>query len=409
MNGARVAFFAMGDRNHFQILRPLIAESVRHGIDAHVYTHRALAPRVEQVGAKFVDLFAGRPLEAVDDESQPHPCRYVSFAGSFAEDVAGEVEALGADLIVYETFSVIAWVVGRILGIPYVNMGVGHDIDPARFLPRLQSDPRVDLSPRCLRAVDVLRDRYGITAASPFSYISGLSPFLNLCPEPAAFLADGGHRAFEPVAFFGSLPATDEIDAKRRDADGSPFGDAAGARKFYVSFGTIVWRYWETEALDALRRISDAVADMSGVRALIGLGGAELAGDAVAELSKPNVIVEAWADQWRALQEADAFITHQGIQSTHESIFHRVPMISHPFFWDQPALTERCRALGLTVPLTASLLEPVTAEAVEAALAEVSGRSEQMRERLAEAREWELQVLDQRAAVLDRMVGLAGG
>jgi len=406
MKGRRIAFFAMGDPNHFQMLRPVISGIASRGIDARVFTHLRLAREVERAGATFVDLYAGRPLEAADDESVPLPSRYVSFAGRFADELVAEVEALDAELIVYESFSVIAWVAGRILGLPYVNLGVGHDITPARYLPRLESDPRVDLSPRCLRAVEVLRDRYGIDDASPFAYISGISPFLNLHPEPEAFLGDDERRAFEPVAFFGSLPAMDEIEARRRKSGSSPLGDGASSTKLYVSFGTIVWRYWEAEAMEALRRISEAVAETPDVHALIGLGGAELDRDAVVALSKQNVTVERRADQWRALEDADAFLSHQGINSTHEAIFHRVPMISYPFFWDQPALAEKCRDLGVAIPLTDSPLEPVTAEDVEAALAELSRSRERMRARLADVREWELQMLAQRDLVLDRVVSL---
>ncbi|HEX5911843.1 MAG TPA: hypothetical protein VFY54_01800, partial [Rubrobacter sp.] len=285
MKACRVAFFAMGDRNHFQMLAPVISGVADRGAEAFVFTDQQLTTEVERAGAKFVDLYAKHPLEEADEESIPHPCRYVSFAGSFAQEVAGEVEALGAQLIVYETFSVVAWVVGRLLSLPYVNVGVGHNIAPARYLPRLESDPRVDLSPRCLRAVELLRERYAIADASPFAYISGISPFLNLHPEPPAFLDPDERRAFEPIAFFGSLPAVDEIEARRGEARSSPFGDGAHDTKLYVSFGTIVWRYWKAEALDALMRISDAVAKTRGLCALIGLGGAQLGADVIAELA----------------------------------------------------------------------------------------------------------------------------
>ena len=45
------------------------------------------------------------------------------------------------------------------------------------------------------------------------------------------------------------------------------------------------------------------------------------------------------------------FVTHHGLNSTHEAIYHRTPMLSYPFFGDQPYLANRCRDLGLSVPL----------------------------------------------------------
>jgi hypothetical protein len=51
------------------------------------------------------------------------------------------------------------------------------------------------------------------------------------------------------------------------------------------------------------------------------------------------------------LGEASLFLTHHGLNSTHEAIFQRVPMLSYPFFGDQPGARARTQELGLAVPL----------------------------------------------------------
>ena len=55
-------------------------------------------------------------------------------------------------------------------------------------------------------------------------------------------------------------------------------------------------------------------------------------------------------DQWAVLGETDLFVTHHGLNSTHEAIFNRVPMLSYPFFWDQPGLAAKCQAFGIARP-----------------------------------------------------------
>jgi UDP:flavonoid glycosyltransferase YjiC (YdhE family) len=273
-------------------------------------------------------------------------------------------------------------------------------------VPALRTDPRVDLSPACLDAVETLRTRHGLDDASPFSYMAGLSPHLNVYCEPPAFLTDDERRPFEPIAFYGSLPAIEELDARHR-AGPSPFGAGAGLR-IYVSFGTVVWRYWAAEALDALATIAEALAARDDVRALVSLGGADVDAEAIQAIAKPNVAVERWVDQWRVLQDADAFVTHHGLKSTHEAIYNEVPMISYPFTSDQPGMGERCRDLGLAVPLVGAPREPLTTGAVESALASLSAKAGAMRPRLAEAREWEREVISGREAVLGRITALAG-
>jgi UDP:flavonoid glycosyltransferase YjiC (YdhE family) len=109
----------------------------------------------------------------------------------------------------------------------------------------------------------------------------------------------------------------------------------------------------------------------------------------------------------KVLEEADVFVTHHGPGSTHEAIFNGVPMISYPFnIWDQPALAEKCRRLGLAIPLTDSLRGPVREEDVRAAFAELSRTRESMQSDLAQARDWELQVIPDRDDVLRRITDL---
>jgi UDP:flavonoid glycosyltransferase YjiC (YdhE family) len=277
-------------------------------------------------------------------------------------------------------------------------------MDPARFVPELERDPRVALSERCHHAVEVLRSRYGLGNASPFSYVDGLSPLLNVYGEPAAYLTDAERRAFEPIAFYGSLPSVEELDG----AGGRPvFAPDGGARRVYVSFGTVVWRYWPDEALAALRTIADALAARDDVQAVIGLGGAGVDEAGRRSLARPNVSVAVHVDQRQALREADAFVTHQGLNSTHEAAFHEVPMLSYPFFSDQPGLARRCHELGLAIPLTAEPLGALSEEDVQRGLDELAASEDAMRGRLKEARRWELETIAARGEVVDRIVGLS--
>ena len=403
-----VAMFCTGEIGHFQRLRPLITGLVGRGIAVHVYTHRQLRHTIEGDGGTFVDLFERYPPDRADATSIPIPSRHVSFAAMYATQVSADVAATGASLVIHDTFAVIARVVATLLRLPRVNVCAGHNADPARFRAMLETDPRVKTSPECWRAVDVLRDVYGIADASPFSYVSGLSPDLNIYCEPPEFLTVEERRVFEPVAFFGSLLAL---------ADGGPsagvategFGaDAVGRRKVFVSFGTIVWRYFAADALRALTTLADTFALMADVRAIISLGGASVADEARAALAKPNVSVRDYVDQQQVLQEADVFVTHHGMNSTHEAINHRVPMISYPFFWDQPAMATRCAQLGVAIPLTEGARGPFDEQAVRVALERVETARAAMQRALSRAREWEQAVIDQRGQVLDRIVDLIG-
>ncbi len=406
MTKASIAFFSMPEEGHFRRLRPLISGVAGEGFTALVFTDRRYKESVERAGGTFVDLFGKYPLEAADGESLPVPCRYVSFAGHYADQILRDLERIRPSLVISDTFAVIGRVAANRLGIPYVNVCAGHNVDPAVFLRLLQTDPRVSISPQCLRAVETLRSHYGMPDASPFSYVAGVSPLLNLYCEPPNYLTEAERCVFEPVAFYGSLPPAEEIEKARLLSGPSPFGGQGTQTRVYVSFGSVVWRYYAAQALAALQCLSDSLEGMDDLSVLIALGGARIEERALRALARRNVSVAPYVDQWRVLQDADLFVTHHGLNSTHEAVFHRVPMISYPFFWDQPALAEKCREFGLAIPLADSPRGPVTEENVRAAFAAFFKTRDSLRASLAQARDWELRVLEDRPAVVRQITRL---
>src|SRR5262249_29977295 len=154
---------------------------------------------------------------------------------------------------------------------------------------------------------------------------------------------ESDRASFEPVVFYGCLPSNGQL------AHNGTVGGIDGPLNVYVAFGTMVWRPLRDEVLAAARAVCDYLGERQDARAVVSYGRADLGAATVRSLRKANVSVESFVDQWELLSQADVFVTHHGLNSTHEAIFHGVPMISYPFFWDQPALAEKCRSLGLAV------------------------------------------------------------
>lgn len=400
--GGPAVVFCMPQRGHFSRLRPLISGLAGVGTPTYVFTDRIFREDVERAGGRFVDLFAGRPIESADAISIPIPCRYVSFAGHYGDDVVREVAALRPAIVVHDTFALIGTVVAKHLALPRVNVCAGHNYVPAPTAEALRL-PRMTVSDECWRAVGLLRERHGLPEVTPFSYVSALSPDLNVYCEPPEFLRAEERQVFEPIAFFGSLSVE---DTGSETTSASLFGaDSAHRLRIYASFGTVVWRYYETEGLRALEALSEALSERNDAVALVSLGGGGPT-EHIARLARRNVRVESYVDQWKALREASVYLTHQGLNSTHEAIFQGTPMISYPFFADQPSLAKRCQELGLAVPLVEVLRGPVDPGDVRSALARVAAERDAMRVRLAEARRWEIETIRRRASVIERIVGL---
>jgi MGT family glycosyltransferase len=320
----------------------------------------------------------------------------------YAEALTEEVAALAPGLILYDTFTVVAPVIARRLGIPYVNVCAGHAMVPARVREALRTDPRVATSAECWKAVRRLEDVHGMRGANPFSYVEAMSPYLNLYGEPEEYLGAEDRGAFEPVAFFGSL-----APSLRENGGGEVFPPERRGPRVYVSFGTVVWWYFAPAATAALRVISETLGE-ARADVVIALGRHPLKPEARASLERPNVRVVDYVDQWEALREADLFITHNGLNSTHEAIYHLVPMISYPFFTDQPALARRCQALGLAVPLADGPQAAVESARLLLAVKRLQEERGLFLSRLTAARAWELRTIADREGIFDRIIALTG-
>jgi UDP:flavonoid glycosyltransferase YjiC (YdhE family) len=406
-----IAAFSMPDRGHFQRLRPVVAGLRSAGARVIVFTHVGFAPEVAVDGAEFVDLFRDRDIDRPGDDSWPRPVRYMTFAATWADDVVRALQAHGVSLVVYDTFATIGSVAAQMLGVPRVNVCAGHAVVPERFLEVLRAHPRVHVSDVCRRAIDELDARVPGTGLTPFAYATALSPHLNVYCEPGQFLSPGDRRVFEPVCFFGSLSAGQVAagdPGARRAAAARWFGELSDRRlKLLVSFGTNIWISRTAEALQALGAIAAWASARSDVAVLIALGGSRLTSDERGALARANVEVRDYVDQWDVLAGADAFVTHHGLNSTHEAIAREVPMLSYSFVWDQPGLAARCQALGLAVKMAEHPMAPLDAGRLDSAFEALDARRAAIRTALADARAWEQDVVAQRPSVIDRLLSLA--
>ncbi len=138
---------------------------------------------------------------------------------------------------------------------------------------------------------------------------------------------------------------------------------------------------------------------MPDTSALISLGGVSLS-KGVSSLARANVRVVNYADQWAELGAADIFLTHHGMNSTHEAVIHRVAMLSYPFFWDQPGLARRCQELGIAKPLVAAPRGTVSPADIGNGLRKMSQDRQAIGPNLERVHDWEREVIANRPAVL---------
>ena len=204
-----------------------------------MWAPEAFGPRITGVGARFVDLFAGRPLESVDASSMPRSRRYIAFAAAFLDDLVREVGAVGPrwSSTTRTPSWRRSWRHGS--GSPPSTSAPATRAARLGIATALGRAPVEITSDECTQALATLREKYGFESLDEYAYYA-VSPDLNIYCEPPQFLLPEHRPLFEPVAFFGSVPSAG--DPRRRG--GRP-AFVTERRKAYVSFGTIIWRYYQ--------------------------------------------------------------------------------------------------------------------------------------------------------------------
>ena len=182
-----------------------------------------------------------------------------------------------------------------------------------------------------------------------------------------------------------------------------PRRDRDGTLRIYVSFGTVVWRYWAEEALAALACISDVVG-RHGERARPDQprrrGGRRPLARSAQRLGRGSCRPVGGASRRRRLRhppgnELDA---RGDLQPRPDDL---VPLLRGPA--GAGGEVPRVRNLDTARRLPRARLRP---EDVLRALDEVTANRETMLASLEQAREWELEVMADRDAVVRKMLSL---
>lgn len=397
-----VLFVCMPATGHVQRTIPVIHEFIKRQYNVLVYAHLKHRQLIENAGGKFVDLFTMCPVDVADSESIPIPIRFVSYAAYYYEVIKEMIADIDPALIIYDSFSVVAQLVAIDLNIPYINICSGHNRSPDILRQDFANRPGKIISRSCEAAIECFNQENTHVTLEPYYIASMRSPYLNLYCEPSQFLRIDERKSFEPVVFFGSInPARNN----RADQTNTYFSRQS-RHKIYVSFGTASWRYYRQEALKSIAALAHYFMDKPDAEIIFSLGGTKLKTHEYNELQfADHISFKDYVDQWSILKEANLFITHHGLNSTHEAIFHEVPMLSHPFFYDQPELAKRCQEFGLAIPLIKNISDALSQDAINKAFNSYHLRSDEIKSKLREARNWELDTVGNRETIIELIEG----
>jgi len=348
---ARGVVLAYPTQGHIAPILPVAAELVRRGEELSFYGTGRSQARIEATGALF------RPYPRGHDDFNPTPpteglfsdmARLAALSESMLPQLLDELRAEAPRYLLFDTKSLWGRLAGLALGIPAITMSVVFAIQRGSIsVPDLVGQlyggaPAAGMRNALaefgayLETARRIGRRYGVPLPGVIEYLGNPQP-LNLIFTSREFQIEG--ESFGPeFRFVGP-----SIPPGRDDRIEFPFGRLTGAPLIYISLGTTFNRAPEFYAacFEAFGCGPWQIALSTGGAPALGLGAAPA-----------NFIVREFAPQLPLLERAAVFITHGGMNSVNEGLWHGVPLVIVPQRGDQHLVAARVAELGagLRVP-----------------------------------------------------------
>jgi MGT family glycosyltransferase len=339
---ARALFLSLPLTGHTNPSLPLVTELVNRGEEVIYYSSDAFAERIAHTSARF------RPYRnAFLRDMSELPDRMEQLAWlllrTTAEVLQHELEAFRKERPDYLiTDSVAPWGqwVGEILGVPVVTsistfafnrsvlaFGMRRGVRPksARILAsKIRYMLKAALMDRRLRRA------YRVRGPGIVGCVCGRSD-LNIVYTS---------RHFQPCAdtFDSHFEFVGPSMAARGETTGFPWGQLTDRPLVYVSLGTLF-----NADPSFYRKCFDAFSgeDLSVILST----GTKVAPESLGS-APSNFIVRAYVPQLEVLERANAFVSHGGMNSASESLYHGVPLLVIPQIGEQAIVGRRVEQLG---------------------------------------------------------------
>ena len=325
---ATIAIAHIGLEGHLAPGMRLGETLVRQGHEVHCWAPPAQKARLEATGATF-HPFEPAPVSAISGGPPGFAATLTEAVETHLEELAAELLANDADLVVHDTEAPWGMAAAEFLGLPRL---VSHTAFPG---PSSHRKGRRELVPafppgsndalaRAARSRDAIMRNWGIDVGDLLAQPPAAVPTVAYTTSEIAGLAEPRDDWW----FIGPL------------LDRGPERDAAAPRPLvYVSLGTFF-----NFVGPVYRSIIDALAS-EPLDVVISTGRGPVAPSDLDGLA-PNVMAHEFVDARELLARADVMITHCGASSVHEALIAGVPMVCMPQALDQFAWADRVQDLG---------------------------------------------------------------
>lgn len=339
---SKIVFFCIPAHGHTNPTLGVVRELTSRGHEVRYYSYEPFRDKIEDAGAEFI------PCDAYDIEQNLDPKTAAKIGKDIAlstrilvdttlaldKMVCEDMEHFRPDCIVADSMAIWGKAVALKLNIPFVSstttfafnkysakimkQSIGELLRMVVSMPKVNKDIK-RLQDHGYPIHSILDIMQNDAQTDTIVYTSAqFQPCADTFPDNYAFVGP----SIRPI----TTPFT-----KTRD------------KLVYVSLGTV-----NNNMLKFYRNCIDALKD-TDYQVLLSVG--ELTDLNQFGALPDNISIEHHVDQIAVLAQADAFISHCGMNSVNEGLYYRVPLIMYPQTTEQGGVANRVAKLGAGIYL----------------------------------------------------------
>ncbi|MCU5376306.1 glycosyl transferase family 1 [Bacillus cereus] len=344
---ARVLFINTGSEGHINPTLQVVEELVSRGEEVVYFSIESFRERIEKTGATVRTIDEKKFIKAFLSSGRNYLSERINgllhTADVIIPNVLEQIEGEHFDYIIHDSMFGCGRLIAQILKLPAINSCTSFAQDEKSFeqiLDHLSKNIPVEVQEKIQNDFESLTkgiaDKYGVEIHSPYEVFCNPAPLtiVYTIKEFQPF----GDRFDETLKFVGPSIST---QVKNEEFD---FPVIEEKSPIYISLGTVF-----NEALDFYKLCMKAFEN-SNHTIVMSIGNKTKISD-LGEIPK-NFIVKNYVPQTKLLTYINLFITHGGMNSTHEGLYNGIPLIVIPQSADQPVIAKQVENLGAGVTLS---------------------------------------------------------
>ncbi|GAA3410609.1 macrolide family glycosyltransferase [Paenibacillus hodogayensis] len=364
---ARVLFINGGSEGHINPTIGVVQELVSRGEEVVYFSIEAFRERIEKAGAAVRTFDDQRFIKAFISGGRDYLLERINglllTADIVIPSVLEQIKGEYFDYIIHDSMFGCGRLLAQMLKLPAISSCTSFaqtkesfDHRMEQFYIKAPADIVKPIHDTFQNLTINIKEQYGVEIHSPYEVFCNPAP-LTIVYTTRAFQPYG--ETFDPTYTFVGPSISPRFTQEQFD-----FPAIKGKNPIYISMGTVF-----NQAIDFYKLCFEAFGNTDHTM-VMSIGNKVQIND-LGEIPK-NFIVKHYVPQTDVLPYTKLFITHGGMNSTHEGLYYGVPLLVIPQSADQPIIAEQVANSGAGLTLQ---MQSLTATQLREAADHVLGLS----------------------------------